>query len=200
MPQYKIYNGPAPTTAAQLAVTTGTAIETTIQVKMLAAIQIKVKAWGVSMDGAAAAAGVQWELLETGTVFATVTAHVASGVLGWDAQGMNIASGTYFDFGTVDTGFTSTGEGTIVASRVFDSQFVQPTGQYAWEFSLGNEPSDGSVEQRALATRGGSAPSTSATGLAVCPLSALIVSATTLFTPIISKHILSDAVDESVME
>ena len=26
-----------------------------------------------------------------------------------------------------------------MASRVFDSQFVQPTGERAWEFSLGNE-------------------------------------------------------------
>lgn len=140
MALYKIYNGLAPTTAAQLAVTTGTAIKTMLQVKMLAAIKVKVKAWGVSMDGAAAAAGIQWELIETGTVFATVTAHVAAGVFGWDALGMAIASGTYFDFGTIDTGFTASGEGSIVASRNFDSQFVQPTGQYAWEFSLGNEP------------------------------------------------------------
>ena len=138
MPLYKIYNGPSPTTAQQLAVTTGTAIETTLQVKGVAAVTMKVKAWGCSMDGAAAAAGIEWELVETGTVFGTVTAHVAAGAVRWDA-GTGV-SGTYFDFGTAATGYTCTSEGAIAASRVFDKQYVQPTGQYAWEFSLGNEP------------------------------------------------------------
>lgn len=141
MALYKIYNGPAPTTAAQLAVTTGTAIETMLQVKSVAAVTMKVKAWGVSGDGAAAAAGVQFELLETGTVFATVTAHVAAGIVAWDAPAVATASTTYFAVGTSATGFTSTSEGTITESRVFDSQFVQPTGIFAWEHSLGNEPS-----------------------------------------------------------
>lgn len=137
---YKIYNGPFPTTAAQLAVTTGTSIKTMLQVKGVTALPIRVKAWGVSMDGAAAAAGVQWELIETGTIFATVTASVAADILGWDELGRNTVSTTYFSVGTSATGYTSSAEGSITASRVFDSQFVQPTGQYAWEFSLGNEP------------------------------------------------------------
>lgn len=140
MALYKIYNGPFPTAACQLAVTTGTAIKTMLQVKGVTAMQMKVKAWGVSMDGAAAAAGIQWELLETGTIFGTVTASVAADILGWDALGNTQTSTTYFSVGTTATGYTCTSEGSIVASRVFDSQFVQPTGQYAWEFSLGNEP------------------------------------------------------------
>lgn len=145
MALYRIYNGPSPTTAAQLAVTTGTAIETMLQVKGVTALTMKVKAWGVSGDGAAAAAGIQYELIETGTVFATVTAHVAAGVVAWDAEARDTASTTYFDVGTAATGFTASAEGTITASRVFDTQFVQPTGQYAWEFSLGNEPSVAAV-------------------------------------------------------
>ncbi len=88
MAQYKIWNGPFPTTAAQLAVTTGTSIKTMLQVKGVTAVQMKVKAWGVSMDGSAAAAGLQWELCETGTVFGTVTASVAADILGWDGQGL----------------------------------------------------------------------------------------------------------------
>jgi hypothetical protein len=137
---YKIYNGPFPTTAAQLAVTTGTSIKTMLQVKGVTAVTFKVKAWGCSMDGSAAAAGVQWELIETGAVFGTVTASVAADILAWDAQALGITSTTYFSVGTSATGYTCTAEGSITASRVFDSQFVQPTGQYAWEFSLGNEP------------------------------------------------------------
>ncbi len=140
MAQYKIFNGPFPTTAAQAAVTTGTAIKTMLQVKGVTAVQIKVKAWGVSMDGAAAAAGVQWELVETGTVFGTVTASVAADAHGWDGQGLATTSTTFLSVGTSATGYTCTSEGTITATRMFDSQFVQPTGQYVWEFSLGNEP------------------------------------------------------------
>lgn len=140
MALFKIYNGPSPAATVQVAVTTGTAIETTVQVKAQAGVLMKVKAWGVSMDGAAATAGVQWEICETGTVFATVTAHVDAGIVAWDSQALDITKATYFDVGTADTGFTSTSEGTVTATRVFDSQFIQPTGQYAWEFSLGNEP------------------------------------------------------------
>lgn len=140
MALYKAYNGPFPTTAAQLAVTTGTTIKTMLQLKSIAAVQMKVKAWGVSMDGAAGAAGVQWELCETGTVFATVTAHVAADIHGWDGHGLATTSTTYLSVGTAASGYTASAEGTITAMRMFDSQFVQPTGQYAWEFSLGNEP------------------------------------------------------------
>lgn len=137
---YKIYNGPFATTAAQLAVTTGTAIKTMLQVKGVTAVTFKIIEWGVSMDGAAAAAGVQWELVETGTVFATVTASVAADIVAQDAQALGITSTTYFSVGTAATGYTASAEGTITASRVLDSQFVQPTGQYVWEFSLGREP------------------------------------------------------------
>ena len=140
MALYKIYNGPFPTTAAQLAVTTGTAIKTMLQVKGIAALQMKVKAWGISQDGAAAAAGVQWSLIETGTIFATVTASVAADIVAWDAQALATTSTTYFSVGTAATGYTASAEGSIVASRVLDSAFVQPTGERAWEFSLGTEP------------------------------------------------------------
>ncbi len=157
MALYKIYNGPSPTTAAQVAVTTGTAIETGLQVKLQAGITMKVKAWGCSMDGAAAAAGIQWELLETGTVFATVTAHVDAGIVAWDAQALAQTKASYFDVGTADTGFTSTSEGSITVSRMFDSHFIQPTGQFAWEFSLGNEPVITAVSSLRVRQKAGSA-------------------------------------------
>lgn len=135
---YRIWNGPAPTTASQVAVTTGTAIKTMLQVKGVTALMMNVKAWGLSLDGAAAAAGLEWELIETGTVFATVTAHVAAGIVAVNAQAVATVSTTYFDVGTAATGFTGSAEGTITASRVVDGAFVQPTGERSWEFSLGN--------------------------------------------------------------
>lgn len=156
MPLYKIYNGPFPTTAAQLAVTTGTSIKTMLQVKGVTAVTFKVKAWGVSMDGSAAAAGVQWELLETGTIFGTVTASAAADILKWDNPAAPTST-TYFSVGTSATGYTCTNEGSIVASRVFDSQFVQPTGAYAWEFSLGNEPVVDAVSALRIRVKAGSA-------------------------------------------
>lgn len=141
MPQYKIWNGPAPTAASQAAVATGTSIKTMLQILGKAGILIKIKAWGVSMDAAAAAAGPQFELIETGIVAATVTAHVAAGIVAWNNAALRINSpATYFTLSVDGTGYTSSAEDTVTESRVIDSQFIQPTGERAWEFSLGNEP------------------------------------------------------------
>jgi hypothetical protein len=80
------------------------------------------------------------ELLETGTVFATVTAHVAAGIVELSSPGGTPVSTTFFEVGTAATGYTSTAEGTITASRVFDAQLVAPTNQYVKQFPLGREP------------------------------------------------------------
>ena len=80
---------------------------------------------------------MQWELIETGTIFATVTAHVEVGIVQVNAEAILAVAAKYFDLGTVDTGFTASGEGTIVASRVLDAALVQPTGARAWAFSCG---------------------------------------------------------------
>ena len=138
MALWRIWNGPFPTTAQQLAVTTGTVIETPLQVHSAAGIVLKAKAWGFSMDASAAAAGVEWELIETGVIHATVTAHVAAGIHAIDGEALLATPSAYFLLSTAGTGFTATAEGSIVESRVFDGAFVQPTGERAWEFSLGN--------------------------------------------------------------
>lgn len=135
---YRVFNGPMPTTAAQLAVTTGTAIKTLLQIRPFNIIRIIE--WGISFDGAAAAAGIQAELLDTGTVFATVTASVDADVLKFDGAEGAVASIAGLTLSTTGTGYTSTAEGTITATKVFDSQFVQPTNQYVKQFPLGQEP------------------------------------------------------------
>ena len=139
MPLYQIFNGPSPTTAAQAVVTTGTAIKTLLQVKGVTSVLVKIIEWGISFDGAAAAAGIKCELLETGTVFATVTAHVAAGIVKFGDPNAPTST-VYFSVGTAATGYTATAEGTITASRVFDAQLVQPTNQYVKQFPLGREP------------------------------------------------------------
>ena len=141
MALYQIFNGPSPTTAAQVPVTTGTAIKTLLQVKPSATNTIQVVEWGISFDGSAAAAGIKVELLEA-DVAATVTASAAADIVKLDASALANGDPTtnLIVVGTTSTGYTSTAEGTITATRVFDAQLVQPTNQYVKQFPLGLEP------------------------------------------------------------
>src|SRR3990167_6936142 len=136
---YQIHNGPSPTTAAQVPVTTGTAIKTLLQIKLGTQNFGRIVEWGISFDGSAAATPIKCELLETGTVFATVTAHVASGIVKLDQNAVDPTTSNFI-LTTTGTGYTSTAEGTITASRVFDAQLVAPTNQYIKQFPLGREP------------------------------------------------------------
>lgn len=144
MAQYIIWNGPAPTTAAQVPVTTGTAIKTLLQVKGVTGVLLKVKGWGISFDGSAAATPIRCELLETGTVFGTVTAHVASGIVKYNDPNAPTST-VYCEVGTAATGYTCTSEGTITTSRVFDAQLVAPSGSYVMQYPLGQEPTVNAV-------------------------------------------------------
>ena len=78
-PIFRIWNGASSPTVVLPAIGTTTSLLTMLQVLGNTGIVLNVKAWGVSMDGAAAAAGVRWELIETGVIDATVTAHVEAG-------------------------------------------------------------------------------------------------------------------------
>lgn len=138
MARYKIFNGPMATTAKFPAVTTGTAIKTLLQLKPFN--QIKINAWGISFDGSAAATPIPVELIETGTVFGTVTASVDADVLKMDGADQAVASVAGLTMGTSATGYTCTSEGSITATRMFDQQMVAPTNQYAWQWPLGQEP------------------------------------------------------------
>ncbi len=138
MPRYRAYNGPMPTTAAQAVVTTGTAVKTLLQLKTFNVL--KVKAWGISFDGSAAAAGIKCELLDTGTVFGTVTAHADADIYKLDGADQAVASVAGLTLGTSASGYTCTSEGSITATKVFDAQLVQPTNQYIFQWPLGEEP------------------------------------------------------------
>lgn len=127
-----------PTTAAQVAVTTGTAIKTLLQLKPFN--QCKITAWGISFDGSAAATPIKVELLETGTVFATVTASVDADCVKLDGADQAVASIAGLTMGTTATGYTASAEGTITTTREFDVQLVAPTNQYVYQFPLGQEP------------------------------------------------------------
>jgi hypothetical protein len=111
---YITWNGPSATTAAQQAVTTGTAIKTMLQLATPATRMIQLLEWGWSSDDPPGADGVI-ELLQT-DVAATVTAHVAAGVPNLDPNG----PASLLTLGTSATGYTATAEGSTTASRVFD--------------------------------------------------------------------------------
>ena len=134
---YTIHNGPMPTTAAQAAVTTGTAIKTMLQLKPFNVA--KIKAWGISFDGSVAATPIKCELLDTGTVFGTVTASADADITKDESVEQAVASIAGLTLGTAATGYTCTAEGSITAVRMFDAEFVAPTNQYIREFSLGSE-------------------------------------------------------------
>lgn len=137
-------NGPMPTTAAQAAVTTGTAIKTMLQVKLngSATNTAKIVEWGISFDGSAAATPIKCELLTTGTVKATITEFVAADIINLDPNGPAVTDDNPFAFGAAgdESGYTGTAEGTITATRVMDVQFIAPTNQYVKQFPLGREP------------------------------------------------------------
>lgn len=141
MAKYKIYNGAAPTTAALAEVTTGTAIKTMLQVQVSATLGAHIVEWGISFDGAAMAAKIQCELIET-DVAATVTAHVTAGIVRLDeaaVQGGDPVTNLIL-VGTAATGYTASAEGTTTASRLFDAQQVDPAVGYVLQFPLGERP------------------------------------------------------------
>ena len=138
MPLYQIFNGPMPTTASFAAVTTGTAIKTLLQLKPFNIVRIVE--WGISFDGSAAATPIEVELLDTGTVFATVTASADADVMKFGSVEPAVASIAGLTLGTAATGYTGSAEGSITAIKIFDAQFVAPTNQYIKQFPLGREP------------------------------------------------------------
>jgi hypothetical protein len=135
---YIVYNGPMVTTAAPVKVTTGTAIKTMLQI--VPAFPIRPVAWGFSLDSYATAGVV--ELIDTGTVAATVTAYATADVQPHNdpnaPANTSGTSGVPLNLGTALSGYTSTAEGSTTATRLADVQ-LDPQGPYLQQFPLGRE-------------------------------------------------------------
>jgi hypothetical protein len=135
---YQAFNGVQPSTAAQVAVTTGTAIKTLLQLATPSTCPITIIEWGISFDGSAAATPIKVELLNC-TGAATVTAFTAStDLIKFNDPGLPTSLLTV---GTTASGYTASGEGTAANVRELDVQFIAPTNQYVKQFPLGREPS-----------------------------------------------------------
>jgi hypothetical protein len=141
MALYLIPNGAAGTTAAPVAVTTGAAIKTLLQIQPSATVRAKVVEWGISFDGSSAATPGKIELVET-DVAATVTAHVTAGIVKLDDAALvgGDPVTNLIQVGTANTGYTASAEGTTTVARLLDLQFIAGTNQYVKQFPLGREP------------------------------------------------------------
>jgi hypothetical protein len=147
---YLTFNGAMVTTAAHVPTATGTAIETHLQILPLA--PLRVLEWGISFDGSAAATPIRCELIHTGTVAATVVAHVAAGVQPYNDPNITAAPVT---LSTAGTGYNASAEGTITATRYGDLQLIAPTNQYVKQWPLGEEfqvPANGVLRVRTTST------------------------------------------------
>ena len=143
MALYLISNNSQATATAPPGVTTGTSLKTLLQLKTNQAAvytkgmsTIRIKEWGISFDGSAAATPIKCELIETDGA-ATVTALSVYDIVKFDNYYSPDPALTY---STITSGFSSSNEGTITGSRLFDLQFVAPTNQYVKQFPLGLEP------------------------------------------------------------
>jgi hypothetical protein len=139
MRQYVAYNGAAPTTAALAPVTTGTAIKTLLQLAPPATLDADLIGWGISFDGATFGTKIKCELVET-DVAATVTAHVAAGLVKLNGDALALPNASQMTLGTAATGYTSSAEGTTTTSRLLDYQQIDQSAAYSFMWPLGNYP------------------------------------------------------------
>lgn len=115
MHRYVCWNGAMPTTAALPAVTTGTSIKTMLQIATPSTRQMWPFEWGFTLDDPPGADGVI-ELIQT-DVAATVTAHVAAGVMPLDPG----RPASLMTLGVSATGYTATAEGSTTTSVLLDT-------------------------------------------------------------------------------
>jgi hypothetical protein len=137
---FLLFNGAQQTTAAPVKVGVST-IKTMLQVKP-ANVPLRIVEWGCSFDASAAATPGQVELIDTGTVAATVTATATADITQLDAEAVqaNINT-TFFTLSTVTTGYTATIEGSVAAVRnLAGPQQIAPTNQFIEQFPLGYRP------------------------------------------------------------
>jgi hypothetical protein len=133
---YIVTSGAMPTTAASVKVSTGTAIKTILQVQASTVRPLFVVEYGISFDGNVAAQPIQVELIDTFSIAATVTAHVAAGVQPYDDP--NAPPSTVI-LGASATGYNASAEGSITQTRYGDLQLVAPVNQFIRQWPLGNE-------------------------------------------------------------
>lgn len=133
---YQAVNGAAGGAAAPVAVTSGTAIKTMIQLSTSANREARVVEWWWEGDASAAATPVKVETFYHSGGAATVTAFVAGDILKYEANAPN----SQLTLGTTASGYTASAEGTITGARGGTAHFVPPTSGIYMQYPLGREP------------------------------------------------------------
>jgi hypothetical protein len=138
MSLFLLSNSAMQTTTVATTVTTGTAIKTMLQVRPLA--PLRIVEWGISFNASVLATPIVVELVETGTIFATVTASAEVDIA--KLNDTTALAALLMTLSTTGTGYTASAEGTIVATRNLDStMFISGLSQpFIKQFPLGMEP------------------------------------------------------------
>lgn len=144
----------SPMSGVATSATAGTA-KTLLQIKP-GASKIRIVEWGYILTSTPASP-IQFELVETGTAFATVTAGNITPYN--DATGSASLAST----GTGATGYNASAEGSITTSRLLAQTYDSAT-YFKQQFPLGREPE----VQSGYSLRIRATPSTSAASTVLC--------------------------------
>ncbi len=138
---YGVTNGAAPGAAAPVAITTGTAIKTMIQIATNTTTPaIRFVEWWAEFDGSTAATPIKVELMRhTSAGQTTLTAYVAADIAKFNDPNAPASS---VQLGTGLSGYSNTtAEITPTGTPVsLETHFVPPTSGIYVQFPLGREP------------------------------------------------------------
>lgn len=137
---YGVMNGAAPGAAAPVAIATGTAIRTMMQIATNTTTpSIRFVEYWVEFDGSTAATPIKVELLRhTGGAQTTLTAYAAADIARFNDPNAPTSS---IQLGTALSGFSNTTtEVTPTAAVSLETHFVPPTSGIYVQFPLGREP------------------------------------------------------------
>lgn len=158
-PCFIAWNGATNALTAPLAAVSvsSSTTKTLLQIVPASNQKIRIIEWGYTFT-TAPTNNVQFELIETGSVAATVTALGSSSVVAYnDATGGT----TGIQMSTSASGYTATAEGTITSTRLLDYQYENGL-YFKKQFPLGREPEIGTGKVlRIRATTGASSASIS---------------------------------------
>jgi len=134
---YHAFNGAGPTTAAPVAVTTGTVVKTMIQWSTSASSEARFVEWWWEGSASAAATPAVVELMFHSTGAATVTAYAAATDFKKYEPNQRASLMTV---GTSNSGYTASSEGTpATALGSITHQIPVTSGSY-FQYPLGREP------------------------------------------------------------
>lgn len=148
-PCFIAWNAAMPTTAPVVIGTTSSLTTTTrtlLQIVPAANQKMRLIEWGYTFS-TSPANNVQMELIETGAIAATVTAHVAAGIMPYNDSGAVslVQLGTSLSGYCTTAAGSATTEGTIVATRLFDYHYEN--GLYTQRmWPLSREPEVGAAK------------------------------------------------------